>query len=260
MTSPARFLPTASILNFRDYGGYAAGGGGRVRTGHLFRSSDHSSASDDDLALVDTLDLSAIIDLRNAQERAIRPSRQSAASRAEVLHTTNPAGEAAPHVAVMSGPTTPAMVRDRLIRYYSESPFRDAQRQGLRLYFHTLDRAQGPTLVHCAAGKDRTGVAVAFLLAALGVGQDDILADYLLTNKGGSLDARMTAFAYSVSHHFGSAPSDAVLRAALSVEPDYLAAAFAAIRARCGGITDYLETALDIDASRLRAIAERLIV
>ncbi|WP_363313386.1 tyrosine-protein phosphatase [uncultured Brevundimonas sp.] len=77
MTPADRFLPTDSILNFRDYAGYAASDAGWVRTAHLFRSFDHSIASADDLSLVNRLGKSAIVGLRSPHERAMRPPRQS---------------------------------------------------------------------------------------------------------------------------------------------------------------------------------------
>ncbi len=259
MTTTDRFLPTPSILNLRDYGGYAVAGGGHVRRGRLFRSADLSNANDQDLAIVDELNLSAIIDLRSSEERSTRPSRRSPGSQAKTFHVAAPSEAAAPHIAAMTGPRDAASVRERLIRYYTEAPFRDAQRQGFRLLFETVIESDGPTLVHCAAGKDRTGMAVALLLAALGVDPVDIVADYMLTNTCGSLDARAEAFAYSVSHHFGHSPSEDVLRAALMVDHDYIDAMFRAISSHCGSVDRYIEQKLLISPSKRQSLAEGLL-
>src|SRR3546814_15095085 len=67
------FLKTDGIHNFRDYGGYRAAGGGRVKTGLLFRSGQHFDASESDLAAIEALDIRMIIDLRGASERATFP-------------------------------------------------------------------------------------------------------------------------------------------------------------------------------------------
>src|SRR3546814_9815209 len=66
------FLKTEGIHNFRDYGGYPAAGGGRVKTGLLFRSGQHFDASESDLAAIEALDIRTIIDLRGASERESR--------------------------------------------------------------------------------------------------------------------------------------------------------------------------------------------
>ena len=64
-----RVLPLSGIHNFRDYGGYAVEGNGRLRDNFLWRSAHHESASDDDLAAVDALGLETVIDLRGDDER-----------------------------------------------------------------------------------------------------------------------------------------------------------------------------------------------
>src|SRR5438445_9521928 len=67
--SQSRIVPTAGIHNFRDYGGYPISTGGRLITRTLYRSGEPVQATDRDLALVASLNLSAIIDLRGTAER-----------------------------------------------------------------------------------------------------------------------------------------------------------------------------------------------
>ena len=64
-----RVLDLAGIHNFRDYGGYAARAG-NLRTGTLWRAGQHSDAVDDDLAVVHSLGIATVIDLRGDSERA----------------------------------------------------------------------------------------------------------------------------------------------------------------------------------------------
>ena len=71
-----RVLPLSGIHNFRDYGGYAVEGGGRLREGVLWRSAHHEAATDEDLAALDALRLETIIDLRGDDERELHPCRR----------------------------------------------------------------------------------------------------------------------------------------------------------------------------------------
>ncbi|MFC3214720.1 tyrosine-protein phosphatase [Novosphingobium panipatense] len=105
------------------------------------------------------------------------------------------------------------------------------------------------------AGKDRTGIAVALLHAAIGVHPDDILADYLLTNTAGDVEARIASGAATVRAITGPL-DEAVLRVLMGVEAAYLESAWAAIDERYGSRDTYLERELGLDAAgreRLRA-------
>src|SRR3546814_1314481 len=72
-----RVLPLSGIHNFRDYGGYAVEGGGRLRDAILWRSAHHEGASDEDLTALDALGLETVIDLRGDDEREMHPCRRS---------------------------------------------------------------------------------------------------------------------------------------------------------------------------------------
>ncbi len=71
-----RILPLEGVGNFRDFGGYATGGGRRIRRGRLYRSAHHAQATDADLEAIAALELAAIVDLRRGEERERMPSRR----------------------------------------------------------------------------------------------------------------------------------------------------------------------------------------
>ena len=109
-------------------------------------------------------------------------------------------------------------------------------------------------MVHCTAGKDRTGWGVALLQLASGVGMDDVLADYLASNEpmrrayGPMLDA------------FAAEGGDAQsLAHMMIVEPDYLDAALTLMRARFGDLDGYLERGLGLDADDVDRLRRRLL-
>ena len=124
--------------------------------------------------------------------------------------------------------------------------------------FAALDGDDGALLVHCTAGKDRTGLLAALIQAALGVHRDDLIADFLETNRVMLTDDRKAKVAATLAPLVGGPPSEAVLRAFLGVSAHHLDLAFAAIDAREGGLESYL-TRLGATAARLERLRTRLL-
>jgi protein tyrosine/serine phosphatase len=128
----------------------------------------------------------------------------------------------------------------------------------IRGYIDRLAEGVGPGLVNCMAGKDRTGIAVAMLHAGVGVHRDDIMADYLLTNTAGDVEARIASGAQTIRVITG-ALDDEVLRVLMGVEPEYLDTAWAAIEERHGSVDAYLEEALGLDGVKRDRLREALV-
>jgi protein tyrosine/serine phosphatase len=125
----------------------------------------------------------------------------------------------------------------------------------LRCYFEVLLRAEGPSLVHCVAGKDRTGFAVAMAQHVLGVEREAILEDYVLTNRAGNIEARIAVGAGQISAKYGAMDADTI-RTLMGVEEDYIVTALASIEARHGTIDTYLSEVIGLDdaaTTKLRA-------
>ena len=115
------------------------------------------------------------------------------------------------------------------------------------VFHHIIKSKHQPVLFHCAAGKDRTGVAAALILTALGVAPSVIMEDYLLSNQ------------FYRSPNLGTVdiPGD-VREAILKVRPSYLEAAFAAMIEGWGDPGQYLEKALGIGTRERQAIREAM--
>ncbi len=242
-----RVLKLDGVHNFRDYGGYGAADGARVKRGLLWRSAQHGDASDADLAAIDALGIATVIDLRGPSERESKPCRRHPDFAAQVFaHPEETAGLAL-HTEAADGVITAAEARAAMLRLYEGIPFRENLVPMLRCYFEVLLRAEGPNLVHCVAGKDRTGFAVALAQHVLGVARDDIVADYVLTNQAGNIEARIAAGATQIRARHG-AISDATIRTLMGVEADYLTTAFERASARHGSIEAYLADVVGIDA------------
>ena len=241
-----RVLSLDAVHNFRDYGGYAGSGGALVKTGLLWRSAQHGDASTDDLAAIHALGIATVIDLRGPSEREAKPCLRHPEFAARVWAYPEETAGLALHTEAADGVITAAEARAAMQRLYEGIPFRENLVAMLRCYFEVLQRAEGPSLVHCVAGKDRTGFAVALAQHVLGVSPEDIHADYLLTNQAGNIEARIAAGATQIRGRHG-AISDDTIRKLMGVEGEYLATAFAQAAAQHGSVDGYLEQVIGID-------------
>lgn len=253
-----RVLSLAGVHNFRDYGGYAATGGGRVKGGLLWRSGEHGGATEADLARIGQLGLTTVIDLRGNSERANNPCRRSDGFAAEVLFHDGETAGLALHVEAAEGVLTQADARRAMQRLYEGLPYRENLLPVLRRYFTVLATRDGPSVLHCLAGKDRTGFAVAMLHHTLGVSRDDIMADYLLTNVAGNIDRRIAAGSQAIRARHGNI-DEPTIRTLMGVEEDYLAASFAAIDQRYPSLDAYLADMLGVDETLRGQLRSRFI-
>lgn len=258
--SDNRVLPLEGIHNFRDYGGYAVSGGGRLRRGTLWRSGQHHGATDADLERIAALNLKSVFDLRTARERSSHPCRRPDGFDATVHFAEDTSEMHAPHIAaaggVRAGMRDAASAREGMRRNYGTLLFRPELVEMMRRYLAGLAEGKGPSLINCMAGKDRTGLAVAMLHLATGVHRDDIIADYVLTNTAGDMEARIAAGMATITIVTGE-QSEEVLRVLMGVEPEYLESAFATIEERHGSADAYLRDVLGADdalRARLREV------
>src|ERR1700722_9452470 len=246
-----RHIRLEGVENFRDYGDYATAAGKRLKGGQLHRRAPPARATDADLDAIEALKLAVIVDLRRPGEREREPSRRHAGFKGRVIE--NDHGEAAGDDPwwnfVRSCDLSEDAFRGYLLNYYREAPFVARHVDLFSRYFQALADADGPVLIHCAAGKDRTGVLAALTHHLTGVHQDDVLEDYLLTNNPERVAARAPMGAELIAAETGGTPPAAALRAAIGVEAEYLAEAFRAIDAEHGSADAYLERVLGVDGA-----------
>lgn len=255
--SSNRILTFEGVDNFRDYGDYPTRHGARLAKGVLYRSAHHARASDVDLRKMEGLGLAVVVDLRRKSEREREPSRRPQRFSAEVIGNDIGDVGAAPHMNfVATTELTPENVRAFMIEEYRRFPFEPRHLDLYRRYFHALAYGTGPLIIHCAAGKDRTGLLAALTHKVVGVHDDDIAEDYLLTNQAARIEERAPVSQEMIRQSTGRTPSLEAVRAFLGVHPEYLAASLAEINAGHGALDAYLERALGVDAdmkARLRA-------
>ncbi|MCC6918825.1 MAG: tyrosine-protein phosphatase [Alphaproteobacteria bacterium] len=248
------------VRNFRDFGGYSAAGRHMVQ-GRFFRSANHALASDADLARMAEMGIGAIIDLRRPEERERMPSRRWEGFKATVVenHDNHEGhGEESWNGFMESWDLSTEGVRSYHLRYYERAPVLPRLIDLYTQYFRAVAETEGPIVVHCAAGKDRTGIIVALTHALAGVHRDDIMEDFLLTNDPAAFDVHGPIWAEELAKTKGRAPSREAMHVTMGVHEDYLDRAFAVIEERYGSVERYLREALGIDTVQREKLERRL--
>ena len=240
-----RVLKLDGVHNFRDYGGYAGAGRAKLKTGLLWRSAQHGEASAADLAAIHALGITTVVDLRGLSEREAKPCLRHPDFAAQVFAHPDETAGLALHTEAADGVISAAEARAAMVRLYEGIPFRANLVPMLRCYFEVLGRAEGPSLIHCVAGKDRTGFAAALILHSLGVAPSAVMQDYLLTNQ-----------LYRPPQAVGGDAPAEVRDAIRRVQPDYLQAALEVVDNDHGGMARYLEDGLGLDAKKRSILAK----
>ncbi len=238
-------------LNLRDVGGYESRDGRHVRSGCIFRSDELHALTDADLDAIAALGIRVVFDLRNADERTARPNRLPEG--VELLERVTPTTQGP------ASTTEEQIVRNELPVAHDEE-FAGVYIRLLELLAPELrvileravDAPRRPLLFHCAAGKDRTGIATAVLLGLLGVPNDVILDDYELTTQ--YFTERRLA---SLSGHMAEyGITEERLRPLLEARRPVLVAMLEHISTRWGDFDGYAREHVGLDAAfseRLRA-------
>ena len=228
---PLRHLNLAGASNFRDVGGYTAGDGRSVRWRRIFRSNHLGHLTADDVKLVRGLGVKRAFDFRGAEER-----KAAVCVIEEIVVHSLPIE-----------PTVVAALRARLqARALSSGDALDIMRDSYRGYvrlnthsfremFAQILKDDAPLVIHCTAGKDRTGFASALVLHALGVSEKVISEDYLLTNQYYRRDPNSSP----------DLPDD-VRQAIGSVDASFLKAGFDAVDAEYGDLESYFRDGLGL--------------
>jgi protein-tyrosine phosphatase len=234
-----RHIPIPGTLNFRDAGGYQVEGGGTVARRTLFRSDALHMVGETGSGMLADLGLKTVIDLRVLDELLIAQSP---------LADFADRGTRTIHLSLV-GPDFSELPPE-LAGVYSF--FVDRRGEAIAgAIKHLASPGALPALVHCTAGKDRTGVVIAFTLAAVGVPDQVIAADYALSSM--YLVPEQTAVIGQISAASGL--DEQVMRTLMASPPDLILRTLARAREQAGTIAGYLTShgLTDADLAALKA-------
>ena len=174
-----RHVPLDGGSNMRDLGGLALADGQQVRRGRVYRSAALNELTDGDVALLASIGLGTVVDLRSKAEQTYAPSRLPEGLR--VVAPGDGGVGAVPGHKKRPNPITEAQARRMMREGNRTYPARMVP--AITATFDALAAADGGGLLfHCAAGKDRTGFVAAVILLSLGASHETVIEDYLATN------------------------------------------------------------------------------
>jgi protein-tyrosine phosphatase len=241
--SPARHFNLAGASNFRDLGGYRARDGRMVRWRQIFRSNHLGHLTEADIEVLRPLGLKSAFDFRGTGERA-----EAVCGLSEIaVHSlpVEPTVVASLRARRANGTALSATDALEVMRDSYRNYVRDNTASYRALFAHLVeDRA--PLVIHCTAGKDRTGFACALILHVLGVPEELIAEDYLLTNRF-----------YRRDPSASSDLPDEVSQVLGSVQTSFLDAAFDTISADYGDLENYLSRGLGLGERERAKLAAR---
>jgi len=264
MTGHAAMNPRiASMPNLRDAGGHRTADGRMMRPGLLYRADHSAQLSPTERSALAGLGIKTVYDLRTDAERAMQPGECIPGARHVPLDLMADDRQAGPAqlLRLLEHPRAAkaALGDGRAVALFVEG-YRSVVKlpsalAGLRgLYGGLAGEGALPALCHCTTGKDRTGWTCAALQTLLGVPYEDVMEDFLASNR-----YVMPKYRARVEEFAARGGDASLLEPVLSVRPEYLEASFDEIRRTYGSIEGYFAEGLGLDENAQQALHERFL-
>jgi len=254
-----RIIKFRGFSNFRDLGGYSAEAGTQVKWGVLYRSGHLAKMKSSDLRRFERLGIDTIIDFRSDQEREKEPNRLPDSLNLKKISlpildpSTSSWGEEL-RTAIQTREFQDFDASEKMREWYQELAVGHVDQY--KRFVHAVLSAQGASVLwHCSAGKDRTGFAAAILLRVLGVKQDTVEKDYLLSAK--YADQRKPLI-WILRLARGKEAAE-VIQTFFQVQREWIKAAFQAIDAHWGNFETYSHEALGLSANQISQLRDHLL-
>ena len=273
MNSKPRIIDAPGTLNFRDLGGYAGADGRTVCFGKVYRSAQLDRLEPKGVKVIRGLDIRTVLDLRFADETELYPTNSKAFPNAQILRWQDLEDLSAPTPSANKmrlswrdslGSRDPSKVREAMRVNYPTKLYshRAIYQQMLRF----LINDNTPLLFHCAAGKDRTGVAAALILALIGVDETQIMQDYLLTQEliEGRMETWLAGGATNSDKYqdfqsrLNEQPSE-MLAPVLEADPSYMETLLSYVKETYGSFSNYAMQQLELSSHNIDTLKSRLL-
>jgi len=242
-----RHFAFEGCFNFRDIGGYPTKEGKKIKKGIYFRTGRQDRMSEKDLAELKNLKISTQIDLRKPEEILDQGKGPLENMGADYINIPIIPDGGSDQLSRLVGDT--GISGKRYLGYLEFGP-----ESWLKIFEILANKDSLPVVLHCTAGKDRTGVSTAFLLSVLGVDRDLIEADYKLTN----LDTERQADFIENSGGFPEGVDREAMILAAGVPEDAMTVFLDGVESRWGSVLGYLEE-IGITKNQMNAIRDNFL-
>lgn len=242
-------------LNFRDLGGYRSADGRTVRWHCVYRSGTTHALTVGDIARLGAQGIRYAYDLRSNQERREQPNRLRDIANLEYRFRDHDHLPGDIRRLLKSPEARAEHSHQVMLDVYRTLPFEFAD--AFRILFRHIADGDIPLVFNCTAGKDRTGVAAALMLTALGVPRETVFEDYLLTEQFFEQSCKLILRERAMP--MLATLDRAIWEPLMRVHPEYLEATFEQLASSHGSVEGYLRDQLGLDAAQLESLRSRLL-
>ncbi len=254
ITVAERRLPLKGTCNFRDLGGYKTVDSKTIRWGKLFRSDDLSKLNKEDIDYLTSLGLKTIVDFRCAGEFTKYPDMLIPGVTRVSLPALSYSGFEDLEK-LLAGPPGKSII-DYTIELIIDHGAQESFSEMLKILAQS---ACFPLDMHCTGGKDRTGVGIAIVLLALGVPEQTVIEDYIISEKYRETENQKVIEAMKLKSILDTDYKCEIFKYVLAARTEYLEEALREMRKHYGSIDAYLETGLGL-TKQLKEILKNLLL
>jgi len=248
-----RHLDLEGLINFRDIGGYpvatANGTTHHTRWGKIFRSGHFAEAGENAQSQLHDLQVNTIFDLRSEREKEKKPNAFAKHHQTKTIDLNLDPGSGQSFKEGLARNGTEEFTEEdmaNVMESINRSLIVDHSERYKTMFEHLLAGIDGACVIHCASGKDRTGLGIALVLLALGVDEETVMEDYMLSNQYLKIDQHLARAIQDFGNQFSSSITPEALRPVYEVRQSYLGAALEEVRNSFGDIDTFLYEAIGL--------------
>jgi protein-tyrosine phosphatase len=246
-----RTVPMQQLSNFRDFGGYYNENNLQTQWGKLYRSSSLYNANTMDMKFLDALRIKTVIDLRSENDRFKYPYRYKAAQTFNLPLRENPrltfffydrilSKKMRKNDVIIAHQDNLSYVMEHNMDYFEQ------------MFDILADKTNYPVVFSCSLGKDKTGVAAALILSALGIDREQVISDFLLSNQLIDYDSILP----DPEVYFSDVDVQETMTAMLSAHQEVITYILDRVVKQYGSMDNFLENELKLNPQKRAKLKE----